>query len=153
MRKLAEESESAAATIADLISQLQTETARAVAVVEESAQRSQSGATTVAEARDAFVNIGQGVADVTDRVAQIVEAIENVRSDADRMRDDMGEVAAVAEESSASAQQMSASSQETSNAAGEIVASAEQLRGTAQELGRLVSAFQLSADASAPASA
>ena len=153
VRKLAEESESAAATIADLISQIQTETARAVAVVEESAQRSQSGAATVAEARDAFVNIGQGVADVTERVAQIVEAIETVRSDADRMRDDMGEVAAVAEQSSASAQQMSASSQETSNAAGEIVASAEQLRGTAQELGRLVSAFQLSGQDGAPATA
>jgi methyl-accepting chemotaxis protein len=145
VRKLAEESESAAATIADLIAQIQTETARAVAVVEESAQRSQSGAATVAEARDAFVNIGQGVADVTTRVAQIVDAIEAVRSDADRMRDDMGEVAAVAEESSASAQQMSASSQETSNAAGEIVSSAEQLRETAQELGRLVSEFRLTA--------
>ncbi|HEY0388022.1 MAG TPA: methyl-accepting chemotaxis protein [Gaiellales bacterium] len=145
VRKLAEESESAAATIANLISQIQTETARAVAVVEESAQRSQSGAATVAEARDAFVNIGHGVADVTQRVAQIVDAIETVRSDADRMRDDMGEVAAVAEQSSASAQQMSASSQETSNAAGEIVTSAEQLRETAQELGRLVSEFQLQA--------
>jgi methyl-accepting chemotaxis protein len=143
VRKLAEESESAASTISELITQIQAETARAVAVVEESAQRSQSGAATVAEARDAFVNIGQGVADVTSRVAQIVAAIEAVRSDADRMRDDMGEVAAVAEESSASAQQMSASSQETSNAAGEIVSSSEQLRETAQELGRLVSEFRL----------
>jgi len=145
VRKLAEESEQAASSIAELIAEIQTETARAVAVVEESAQRSESGAATVDAARDAFVNIGQGVEDVTDRVRQIVEAIEAVRSDADNMRDDLGEVAAVAEESSATAQEMSASSQQTSAAAGEIVTSAEQLRRTAEELQRLVSEFKLTA--------
>src|SRR5207249_7850922 len=71
VRKLAEESEQAASSIAELIAEIQTETARAVAVVEESAQRSESGAATVDAARDAFVNIGQGVEDVTDRVRQI----------------------------------------------------------------------------------
>ncbi|MDX6546750.1 MAG: methyl-accepting chemotaxis protein [Gaiellales bacterium] len=144
VRKLAEESEQAASSIAELIAEIQTETARAVAVVEESAQRSESGAATVDAARDAFVNIGQGVEDVTDRVRQIVDAIEAVQSDADHMRDDLGEVAAVAEESSATAQEMSASSQQTSAAAGEIVTSAEQLRTTAEELQRLVSEFRLS---------
>jgi methyl-accepting chemotaxis protein len=143
VRKLAEESEQAASSIAELIAEIQTETARAVAVVEESAQRSESGAATVDAARDAFVNIGQGVEDVTDRVRQIVDAIEAVRADADHMRDDLGEVAAVAEESSATAQEMSASSQQTSAAAGEIVTSAEQLRQTAEELQRLVSEFKL----------
>ncbi|MDX6522321.1 MAG: methyl-accepting chemotaxis protein [Gaiellales bacterium] len=145
VRKLAEESEQAASSIAELIAEIQTETARAVAVVEESAQRSESGSATVDAARDAFVHIGQGVEDVTDRVRQIVDAIEAVRSDADHMRDDLGEVAAVAEESSATAQEMSASSQQTSAAAGEIVTSAEQLRTTAEELQRLVSEFKLSA--------
>jgi methyl-accepting chemotaxis protein len=42
VRKLAEESEQAASSIAELIAEIQTETARAVAVVEEGAQRSEA---------------------------------------------------------------------------------------------------------------
>jgi methyl-accepting chemotaxis protein len=48
VRKLAEESQTAAATIGSLIGEIQAETARAVALVETGAERSDDGAATAA---------------------------------------------------------------------------------------------------------
>ena len=68
MRKLAEESEQAAARISSLICEIQAETNRAVEVVDESARRSESGAETVEAAREAFLAIGGSVSQVTSQV-------------------------------------------------------------------------------------
>jgi methyl-accepting chemotaxis protein len=131
VRKLAEESQAAAGSIATLIEQIQTETATAVRVVEDGAKRSEEGAGIVAQARAAFDEIGEAVTDVAVRI----EAIATATS----------EVAAVAEQSSASTEEVSASTQETSASAQQIAASAQQLAATAEELESLVGRFHLSA--------
>src|SRR3954469_5389063 len=110
VRKLAEESQQAAGRISGLIGEIQGETARAVAVVEESGRRSHDGAQTVEAAREAFQRIGADVQDVTDRVLDVAAAIEGVRTDAEHMRDSLGESASVAQQASAAVEQVSASS-------------------------------------------
>ncbi|UGS37928.1 methyl-accepting chemotaxis protein [Capillimicrobium parvum] len=129
VRKLAEESQAAAGTIAGLVTQIQGETAAAVAVVDDGAARSEEGARVVEEARAAFARIGEAVRDVSARIADIAETA--------------GEVAAVAEESSASTEQVSASTQETSASTQQIAASAQELARTAEELEGLVGRFTL----------
>ena len=129
VRKLAEESQQAAATISVLIEQMQTETVSVVEIVEEGARRSEEGVAIVEQAREAFVRIGTAVEDVTSRVGEIASAV--------------GEVASVAEQSSASAEEVSASTQQTGASTQEIAASAQALAGTAAELEQLVSQFQL----------
>jgi methyl-accepting chemotaxis protein len=129
VRKLAEESQQAAAMISDLVHQIQTETASVVTIVEDGARRSEEGVGVVEQARDAFERIGLAVEDMTLRIGEIASSV--------------GEVATVAAQSSAAAVQVSASTQETSASTQEIAASAQSLAQTAGELERLVAQFQL----------
>jgi len=141
VRKLAEESQSAAAEISNLISEMQTETHKVVGVVADGAQRTEDGVTTVEQTRDAFERIGDAVENMNGRVAEIAAAVEQIGAEAGRAEADITEVASVAEESSASTEQVSASTQETSASTQEIAASAQSLSSTAQELNQLVSRF------------
>jgi methyl-accepting chemotaxis protein len=129
VRKLAEESQQAAGTIAGLIDEIQSETKTAVGIVEDGAARSQHGAEVVEQARDAFERIGDAVRDVSARIGEIATATS--------------EVAAVAEQSSASTEQVSASTQETSASTQEIAATAQELARTAEELEAQVQRFTL----------
>jgi methyl-accepting chemotaxis protein len=131
VRKLAEESQQAAATIASLIEEIQTETQKAVDVVETGAKRTEEGASVVEQTRAAFTRIGGAVDEMSGRFSQIAQA--------------MAEVSAVAEQSSAGAEQVSASTEETTASTEEIAASAQELSSTASELEQLVGRFRLAA--------
>jgi methyl-accepting chemotaxis protein len=142
VRKLAEGSQAAAGSIAELIGQIQQETARVVDVVEGGASRTEAGARTVAQARDAFSDIETAVIDVTTRVEDIADAVERISAGTGRIQNDVGEVAAVAEQSSASAEEVTATTQETSASTEEIAASAHELAATASRLDTLVGSFR-----------
>jgi methyl-accepting chemotaxis protein len=141
VRKLAEESQVAAASIATLVGDIQAETTVAVAAVADGAARSEQGAETVAEAREAFTRIGTSVEDMSSRVESIAAVVQQIAASADRVQADMAEVAAVAEQSSASSEEVSASTEQTSASAQEIASSAQQLAATANELEELVGRF------------
>ena len=141
VRKLAEESQEAAQSIASLIAEIQAETGKAVDVVEAGGARTAEGAATVEQARDAFERIGGSVEDVTGRAGEIAAAIQQIAASAQRVGQEMADVAAVAEESSASTEQVSASTEETSASTEQIAASAQELARTAEELNELVSRF------------
>jgi methyl-accepting chemotaxis protein len=129
VRKLAEESQQAAATIGGLISEIQAETGRTVDVVADGAQKSADGAAVVDQAREAFAEIGSSTSDIATRVAQIADAA--------------GEIASVAEQSSAATQEVSASTEQTSASTQEIAASAQELARTAEHLQGLIGRFTL----------
>ncbi len=143
VRKLAEESQHAAAEISQLVGSIQADTASAVGVVESGAQRTREGAVVVEQTREAFLRIGGSVVDMSGRIEQIAAAAEQVAASAQSMQESIGEVAAVAEQSSASTEQVSASTEQTSASAQEIAASAQELSGNAEELNRLVARFKL----------
>jgi methyl-accepting chemotaxis protein len=145
VRKLAEESRQAAASIAGLIADIQGETARAVGVVEDGAQRTARGAEVVDQARAAFERIGEGVRDMDARVAGIATAVDEIAAASRRMEQDMDEVGAVAEQSSATSEEVSASTQQTSASTQQIAAAAQGLATTAEELETLVGRFTLTA--------
>jgi methyl-accepting chemotaxis protein len=128
VRKLAEESQRAAASISGLIGEIQAETVRTVRAVEQGAQQTEQSSSTVEAARQAFHQIGASVEDIRARISQIVEATT--------------EVAAVAEQSSASMEQVSASTEHTSSSAQQISSSAQELATTAEELQRLIGHFK-----------
>jgi methyl-accepting chemotaxis protein len=143
VRKLAEESRTAADTIGGLISEMQHETERAIAVVAEGERRTADGAVTVEQTQTAFGRIDESFGEVDQLVGEIAGAIARIEEAARRMHDDVGGVSAVAESSSASAQQVSASVQETSASTLEIATSAEQLADHAARLEELVGQFSL----------
>jgi len=143
VRELAEGSQRAAASIADLVAEIQADTSRVVTVVESGAERTEAGAATVQQTREAFQRIEQAVDDVSARIEDIAGAAQQISAGTARIQADVGEVAAVAEQSSASAEEVSASTQQTSASSQEIAASAQQLTETAQRLDALVGAFRL----------
>jgi methyl-accepting chemotaxis protein len=145
VRKLAEESQQAASSIAELIAEIQSETQRTVEVVEDGARKSNEGVEIVEQTREAFRQIGGSVEGVTSRVEQIASAAQQIASSATSMQSNMTEVAAVSQQSSASAEEVSASTEETSASAQQIAASAQELARTAEELNRLVGQFKLAA--------
>jgi methyl-accepting chemotaxis protein len=143
VRKLAEESQQAAASIGSLIQEIQKETARAVDVVENGARRTEEGVATVEQARSSFLRIGGSVEDMNGRVDQIAAAVQQIAASSQKMQQSMNDVAALAEQSSAATEEVSASTEETSASTQEIAASAQQLATTAEELERLVGQFTL----------
>ena len=145
VRKLAEESQSAAGTIASLIREIQSETGNAVDVVESGARQTAQGAVTVEEARVAFTAIVERVEAMNGRVREISETAGEIATASTAIATEVSEVVAVAEQSSASSEEVSASTEQTSASAQEIAASAEELAATAEELERLVGRFTLSA--------
>ena len=143
VRKLAEQSQSAAADVGSLIREIQADTTRTVDLVEEGARRTDDGVTTVREATEAFAAIRTGMDEVDRQVGQIASAIALVERSATAMGADLQEVADVAQSSSASTEQVSASAQQTSASTQQIAASAQALAGEAKRLEVLVGQFTL----------
>jgi methyl-accepting chemotaxis protein len=145
VRKLAEESQGAAAEIATLIQEIQAQTREVVDVVADGAQRTEEGVATVEKTRDAFQRIDHAIEGVGVRIGEIAAAVDQIAGEAQRAEGDIGEVASVAEQSSASAEQVSASTEQTSASTQEIASSAAELARTAEDLDRLVGRFRLTA--------
>jgi methyl-accepting chemotaxis protein len=145
VRKLAEDSQSAAHEISGLIGAIQTDTARAVDVVADGAKRTADGAGVVEQTKEAFLQIGSSVQDMTVRIEQIAAVSEQIAVSAQAMQDSIAEVATVAEQSSAATEEVSASTEQTSASAEQIAASAHELSGNAETLSQLVSEFKLTA--------
>jgi methyl-accepting chemotaxis protein len=145
VRKLAEESQEAAATISALINEIQSETAATVSVVEAGTERSTQSTVVVEEAREAFLALGQSVADMSGRVEEITAVVEEIATGAQAVRDNISVAAAIAEESSAAAEEVSASAQETSASTQMFAASASELAESADGLAELVGRFRLAA--------
>ena len=101
VRKLAEEAQQAAGSIAGLVNEIQSETARTVEVVELGSRRTAEGTETVERAREAFHELGASVEDMTGRVEGIAAAIDQIAASARSVSENMDTVAEVAEHSSA----------------------------------------------------
>jgi methyl-accepting chemotaxis protein len=150
VRKLAEESSQAAASISTLIGEIQHQTKHAVDVVELGGQRTDEGASVVEQAREAFDVINDHVQEMSGRVSQIAAAAEQLSATSSQVGLEVASVAAVAEQTSAATQQVSASTEETSASTEQIAASAQTLAATATELRTLVGQFSLSAPEEEP---
>jgi methyl-accepting chemotaxis protein len=108
VRKLAEEAQSAAQEISQLIGAIQGQTHRAVEIVEDGVRRTQDGAAVVEQTREAFQKIDASVENMTARVEQIAAVSQQIAAGADSMQSHIAEVAAVAQQSSASTEEVSA---------------------------------------------
>lgn len=131
VRKLAEESQQAAASISTLIGQIQSDTLAVVDVVTNGTQQTEDGVVVVERAREAF--------------ATITEAIITVASQIEQIAGTTVEVASVAEQSSAATQQVSASTEQTSASTEQIAASAQELARTAVDLEQIIGQFKIAA--------
>ena len=146
VRKLAEESGRAAQQIGALLATIQSETDRAVQVVEEGHQQTDSGAAVVQRTREAFSSISEAVHEMHTRIGEVSRASERVGGGSARLREMIEELSDVASHSSSATAQVSASAQESSASAEQLAATAQELKAGAEELADVVGRFKLSAE-------
>jgi methyl-accepting chemotaxis protein len=144
VRKLAEESQTAAGSIADLVAQIQSGTSKAIDVVNTGARQTEDGVQIVDQAREAFERIDASVQDMDERAQRITTAVAEIVASGAQMQESIEQVLSVAEQSSASAEQVSATTEQTSASAQQIAASAGDLATTAESLQSVVRQFTLS---------
>jgi methyl-accepting chemotaxis protein len=143
VRKLAEESQTAAASIGTLIGQIQAGTGKAVEVVADGSRQTDESVETVDQAREAFLRIDSSVESMSERVDRIAIALQSFVSSSADMQQSLEQALAVAEQSSASAEEVSATTEQTSASTQQIAASAQELATTAEHLQGLVAQFNL----------
>jgi methyl-accepting chemotaxis protein len=122
VRKLAEQSASAAKEIYALITAVQSDTGRAVEVMA-------AGSAVVAEGSRAIAEVGAAIRNITHAVEDVAQQIQ--------------EVAAAAEEMSAGVQSVVGTAEEQTSAMEEVSASTEELTALAAELDRLAGRFRV----------
>jgi methyl-accepting chemotaxis protein len=149
VRRLAEQSQQAAATISSIVSEIQQETQLAVEVVQQGAARTGDSAGAAGETRSAFQRISDAVHQMSLQSEEIAGATSQIAAGAERMRAEMESIATVAQQGAAATQQASAATQQSSASNQEVAASAELLSRSAGELQELVGAFRLTAAATA----
>jgi methyl-accepting chemotaxis protein len=140
--RLAAGSRAAAAEIAELIGEIQSQTRGVVATVQHGTRETANGVEIATRTQRAFADIGTSVDGLGAQVGEIAQALEQIADVGRRMQCEITNVAQVAEQSSSSAEQVSASTQQTSASTQEIASSAAAMARTAEALEREVAAFR-----------
>ena len=143
VRHLAENAGGAAAEIAGLIGQMQSETETVVASVAEGVTRTDEGTATVEQTRVAFERIDAAISRMDERITHVADSAVAVAAGAESLHAELDQVASVAERSTAASEQVSAGTQQTSASTMEIASSAQHLQNSAGELHDLVARFRL----------
>lgn len=143
VRKLAEQSETAAREISDIIGAIQSETGEAVSAMEKGSQEVVRGVEVVGASGTAFTVIFDAIRNMDRQAGNIVTMTERQRKDSNNVVEAVGGIADAARANAASAQQVAAASQEQNAAVEEIAASAARLAEMATELQEAVSKFKV----------
>ncbi|MEC0304275.1 methyl-accepting chemotaxis protein [Terribacillus saccharophilus] len=142
VRKLAEQSANSTQLIASLISDIQTETDKAVTAMQHGAGNVEEGIRKTENVNDSFQSIKQAINQVTNNVQEVSQTIEGVSSGSKDIVEVMDKVKMTARENAESNETNAAASQQQSAAMEEISASSEALSGMAMDLQAALGKFK-----------
>lgn len=143
VRKLAEQSQTAAHEIADLVVEIQTDTDQAVAAMDRGTQEVKTGTQVVSEAGGAFASIYQMV-DVVNQKAQAVTAVmEKISSQTQQVTASIHTIEDASKNVSAESQTVSAATEEQSASMEQIASSSRSLAQLAEELTKMSNQFKI----------
>ncbi|MGG3271386.1 methyl-accepting chemotaxis protein [Priestia aryabhattai] len=143
VRKLAEGSSNSANQIKDLVSLIQSETARTLQSVTNTTKEVKEGLAVVEQAGTSFMQINEAVQHVVNQIQQIGSAIYNLAKDTHEVQQMIHEVNGIAEEAAAGAQNVSATTEEQFASMEEIASSAMDLANMSEELQELIVRFKI----------
>ncbi|MCM3225721.1 methyl-accepting chemotaxis protein [Terribacillus saccharophilus] len=142
VRKLAEQSANSTQLIASLISDIQTETDKAVTAMQHGAENVEEGIRKTENVNGSFQSIKQAINQVTNNVQEVSQTIEGVSSGSKNIVEVMDKVKMTARENAESNETNAAASQQQSAAMEEISASSEALSGMAMDLQAALGKFK-----------
>lgn len=143
VRKLAEQSQTAAKEIADIIQDMQNGTQKAVHTMESGIQEVAEGVNVVRDAGEVLEKIKAAAKEVADLVNNIAQIIKVQTGNSNEVAKAITEVAVIAEETSAGTQNAAAATEETLAAVEQLADSAENLAKIAQNLQSHVASFKV----------
>lgn len=143
VRKLAEQSHEAAGQIAVLIGEVQAETTKAVAAMNEGSREVKMGAEVVSNAGRGFKEIVHLINDVSSQVMAISSSIQQLSSGSQKIVTSVQHIDLIGRKSAEQTQSVSAATEEYSASIEEIVASSQQLATMAVKLQNEVNKFQV----------
>jgi len=143
VRKLAEQSASSAAQIADLITFIQTETEQAVSSMDLVTEGVGQGLKVVNQAGEAFEQIKESVNGVAGQLQEIAAEVQELSQGTSKVIYSMDTVSRIVEENSAGSQSVSAAAEEQLASMEEISSSAVDLSNMAEELNQTIGEFKV----------
>lgn len=141
VRKLAEQAQEAAKQIADLISEIQTDTDRAVMAMDDGSREVRVGAEVVTNAGQAFKEIAGLIGTVSLQVREVSAAMEHMSDGSQQIVTSVQDIERISKEIAGQTQTVSAATQEQSATMEEIAASSQALARMAGELQSFVKRF------------
>ncbi|VBB05208.1 Hypothetical protein LUCI_0415 [Lucifera butyrica] len=143
VRKLAEQSQEAAKQIADLIREIQGDTGKAVAAMNNGMREVELGTEVVTISGQGFREITVLIQEVSGQVNKISAAIEQMAAGSERIVDSAKRIDELSKKASGETQTVSAATEEQSASMEEIAASGQALAKLAMDLRETVGQFQV----------
>ena len=134
VRKLAEESQSAAQRITGLINVIQTDTSEAVKSMKEGSEAVKEGTHSVEQLRETFDQIRVASGDVAARVRDMTRDLQNVSLEAAKIKEKSEKISSNGGKVAAEMENVSAASEEQSASSNEIATASNSLSKLAQDL-------------------
>lgn len=142
VRKLAEQSQEAAKQIASLISEIKSDTDKAVKAMSEGAQQVKTGTVVTQTAGQAFSEIVSLIEQVSEQVKKIANSIEQTASGSQKIVSSVEQIGHVSKKTADQSQTVSAATQEQSATQQEIASSSQELARLAEQLQAVISKYQ-----------
>ncbi|MCI6910702.1 MAG: methyl-accepting chemotaxis protein [Veillonellaceae bacterium] len=142
VRKLAEQSATAAQQIADLIGRIQNDTSKAVASMDSGRQAVVQGAESVEGLRQVFEEINGLVIDVADKIESMSDSIQHVAGQSSEITNHMEQIDTGAAKVADNMQSISAATEEQSASAQEIASASDSLARQAQDVQEKLQKFK-----------
>ena len=143
VRKLAEQSQEAAKQIANLISEIQSETDNAVVAMSEGTREVKVGSEVVNTAGQAFKEIVTLIGEVSSQIREISAAIQQMASGSQQIVTSVRDIDRISKDAAGQTQTVSAATEEQSASMEEIAASSQALARMAEELQGAVRKFRV----------
>lgn len=143
VRKLAEQSQEAAKQIANLISEIQSETDNAVVAMNEGAREVKVGADVVNNAGKAFKEIVSLISEVSTQIREISAAIQQMASGSQQIVAAVRDIDRISKDAAGQTQTVSAATEEQSASMEEIAAASQALAKMAEDLQSAVRKFRV----------
>ncbi|WP_170145369.1 methyl-accepting chemotaxis protein [Ammoniphilus oxalaticus] len=143
VRKLAEQSAGAAEQIHELIKQVQSESNKAAASMNESATVVAEGISRVRLSGEAFNEIVHSVTEISKQSLEVTNVLEQVKQSGQDMVQTVAQAADLSQDTSGNTQQVAAAAQEQNASMEEIAVSADSLSNLVEELRGMITRFKL----------
>ncbi|BEP27894.1 methyl-accepting chemotaxis protein [Helicovermis profundi] len=143
IRKLAEESSTAADQVREIVTNIQADSKNAVESVSQMKEISDEQLTAVKGVNDAFDMITVSVTEISGSVNQIVEYKDMIEENKNGLLEAIENISAVSEETAAASEEVNASMEQQTFAVEEVAKAAEKLNEIALELNTEIDKFKI----------